>query len=809
MHTMLQDLRYAVRALVRTPGFVGVALLTLSIGTGANATVFSFVNALLLRPAPMVADPSSLIAVYTSDFSSGPYGSTSYPDYLSLKSETTAFSGLAAFSESAGLLRDGETVERIRTTHVTGDFFDVIGVTAAQGRVLGAADVAADAPPAAMIGHDAWQRILGGNAATLGKVVAIDGQAHTIVGILPEGFDGLNLGAAIDVWTPLVRRSADPAERGNRGLSTVGRLRSGATLELAQNQLMAIAARLAAEYPGTNLGTLKNPRDPRPMFVVRHSRLHPQFRGPVAMVGAVLMSAVALVLVVACANVANLMLSRTTARGREIAIRLALGASRRRVIRQLLTESVLLGAAGGALGVLFALWTADVLPSFFPAEQQRILDARVDARVLSFTALLSIAAGILFGLVPALHALRPSAAGALRADGGRVSDKRTGLVRAGLVLSQVALTFVLLVSAGLLVRSLSNALQADLGFSARDAVLVTIEVPAAELKPEQGAIFYQDALARVRALPGIESAALVRTPVLSGGSRRGFRIEGYQPRPGEDTELNINSVDAGYFETMGIPLIEGRAFDERDRAGGVRVVIVNDIFAQRYFGGRAVGRRVQNGNTALEIVGVVRNGKYRSVREPALPYVYYPFTQNYTPRMTLVARTSGDAAAQVEPVRRTVRAIHASVAVFRTTTLMAHLEEVLSAERLTAALVAASGAMALLLAIVGVYGVIAYGVVRRTREIGVRIALGARPVDVTRLVVSEGLQVTLAGIGGGVVAALGVTRLLASMLYGVSPWDAVTFVAAAALLAAIALLAAWLPTQRAVRLDAAIVLRQE
>lgn len=378
------------------------------------------------------------------------------------------------------------------------------------------------------------------------------------------------------------------------------------------------------------------------------------------------------------------------------------------------------------------------------------------------------------------------------------------------MLSQVALTFVLLVACGLFVRSVSNALSADLGFGTRKAILANLEVPSGELTAPQGMLYFEQVLDRVRALPGVEAASLVRTLSLSSGSRRVFGVEGYEPRPGEDMELNINVVDERYFDTMRIPVLEGRPFDRRDIAASTAVVIVNDVLAQRYFGGRAVGRRIQERRgTILQIVGVVRAVKHLTVQDPPVPVVFYPLTQSYMPRMTLVTRTGGDPATLADTIRNAAQEVNRSVAVFRVMTLESHISEALGGERLTATLVTASGAMALALAIVGLYGVIAYGVVRRRKEIGVRVALGARPTDVVRLVVREGVAVALCGIAAGIIAALAATRLLATMLYGVDPWDAPTFIGAAAVLFVIAALAAWAPAQRAVRLDPVTVLRRE
>jgi predicted permease len=808
MDALLYDLRYAARALVRSPGFSAAALLTLAIGTGANATVFSFVNALLLRPAPAVSDPASLYSLFTSDFSSGPYGSTSYPDFRSLQVEATTFSRMASFREARLVFRSGNTTERIGVMQVSSEFFSVVGTHSAHGRLLTASDAAPGAPPVAVIGYHAWQRLFGANPGVLGRNVEIDGQPYSIVGVAPPKFDGLNLGGAFEAW--VIDRDTDPSARGRRGLSIVSRLRDGVGPGEAQAQLEGIAAALAREYPDTNLGTLQDPKRPRPFTLVQHSRLHPNFRGDAAMIGAVLMAAVALVLLVACANVASLLLSRTTARSREITVRLALGASRGRLLRQVLTESLLLGVVGGALGALFSLWTADILPSFTPAEQARLLDAQVDFRVLGFTAMLSIAAGALFGFAPAIHAVRSAARGAMTSDGGRTSDGKSGHARGLLVLAQVALTFVLLVSSGLLMQTVSNALDGDLGFGTRDAVVAGIEVPTTSISPEDGAAMLDRAVERVRALPGVEAAALARTLPIGGSGRRGFELEGYAPRPGEDRELNFNVVDASYFETLRIPILQGRTFDSRDTATSPPVAMVNEVLAERYFGGRAVGRWIRDArDQRMEIIGVVRTGKHRSVQELPLPVVYYPLAQSYVPRVTLIARTSGDPSNYADTIRRTLQESNRTFAVFRVMTLEAHLSEALGGERLTAALVSAAGGMALALAIVGVYGVIAYGVVRRRKEIGVRVALGARPLDVIRLVVSEGVRVTLVGIIAGGVAALGATQLLASILFRVSPWDTATFAGAAALLAAVAFLAAWMPAQRAVHLDPVIVLRQE
>jgi putative ABC transport system permease protein len=529
------------------------------------------------------------------------------------------------------------------------------------------------------------------------------------------------------------------------------------------------------------------------------------------MLGAILLGAVALVLLIACANVAGLLLSRATARQREVAVRLALGATRLRLLRQMLTESVLLGAAGGGIGLLFALWTADALPSFFPAEQARMLDAGIDGRVLAFTALAALVSGVLVGLAPAMQGIRlRGTAEALRAAGALTADGRFGRrSRLGLVVAQIAVASVLLIGAGLLTRSLSNAFEADLGYGTRDAVLTSVELPTG-LSAQAVQAFYDRAIESVGALPGVESVGIARAVPVAGTERRGFRMEGYVPRAGEDTELHFNAVSRDYFSTMQVAVIAGRPFDVADGPSTRRVAIVNDLFAQRYFGGDAVGRTIQDsGNTALEIVGVVRATRRLSLQEPSKPVVFYPLEQVPSHRVMLVARTGVDPGTLAEAVRRTVTDSDRQVAVFRTVTLEAHLAEALTTNRLTLALVGTCGGMALLLAMVGVYGIVAFSVARRTREIGVRMALGARPAQIFRLIVSEGGRVIALGVVVGALGAAAGTRLLGSMLYGVSATDPLTFAGVPLTLALVALLASCLPAFRALRLNPVVALRQE
>ena len=610
------------------------------------------------------------------------------------------------------------------------------------------------------------------------------------------------------VWTPLVPPADTPGSRGDRGYAIAARLRPGATLAEAQVQVGTIATRLAQAYPETNLGTLQARNVARPMYVLRHSRLPPDFKPMLQAISAILMAAVGLVLVIACANVAGLLVSRAIARDREMAVRLALGAGRTRIIRQLLTESLLLGLGGGFCGLLLSLWTADLLPSFFPPEQAALLDTSIDVRTIAFVAAISIASSLLFGLAPALHASGAVSSVALRTAAERTSEGRGSTrLRRVLVASQVAAAVVLLVSAGLLVKSLLNALDADLGFGTRNGVVATVEVAETP-----GLRYYGRVLETVRGMAGVRGAAFVRTLPLSRAARRGFRVDGYQPKPNEDMELVINVVSESYFETMQIPLRAGRTFDAHDRRDTEPVIVVNDLLAARFFRGEAVDKHLTDSTgQTLRIVGVVNTHKYLTVQEAPVATVFYPLAQNFMPRMTLVARVDGAPTAMVDPIRRAILGVDATVPVYRSMTLKSHLDESTAGDRLTATLVGVCGGMALALATLGVYGVVAYAVARRTRELGIRIALGARPPDLVRLILSEGLTVTAAGTALGLVAAAVAATGLGSALplYGVNPTDPITYLTVPVILVVVAIIAALPPTQRALRLDPNAVLRQD
>ncbi|HEV2706870.1 MAG TPA: ABC transporter permease [Pyrinomonadaceae bacterium] len=812
----LHDMRYALRMMAKKPSFTVVAIIALALGIGANTTIFSFINALLLRPLSGVEDPSTLVAVYTSDYSSGVYGASSYPDYLDFRDQTDVFNGLAAYDDATSSLTMGDLAERVRGLNVTPNYFSVLGVKPAQGRTLDAADERTGAGlPVIVVSHEFWLSRLGSDPGAVGRTLTLDGREHTIVGVAPEDFKGTRLGGArAAYWRPLdITPGSGRERRGNRGLDIIGRLKPGVDAAQAQAQVASVMARLAQSYPESNLGTLERPNEPRPVVVSPETRVGPRQQKAVRAVSALLLAVVVLVLLIACANVANLQLARASARRREIAIRLALGASRWRLVRQLLTESLCLAVAGGVAGLMIALWTADMLPSFFPADDAVALDFSLDWRVLAFTLALALVSGLLFGLAPALQATRPDLVPALKDEAGAQGGVLRRLsLRNVLVIVQVALSLVLLIGAGLFLRSLRQMTTADPGFNPEGVVVARFELDD-KTAAERGQELYKQMRERVAALPGIRSVSMTRiVPLTGGGQRRSIIIEGYEPQPNEDTELNTNVVASGYFATMQIPFVQGRDFNERDTKGSPGVVVVNDEFARRYLAGQdPVGKRLRTDSESpwLEIVGVVRTGKYRNLREAPLPFIYIPLGQEFQTGMALVARTDGDPQVALAGLRAELRAIDKQIPLFGVGTLSEQLASSLTTDRMIAVLLSVFGGAAMLLAAVGLYGVMSYAVAQRTHEIGVRMALGAQTRDILRLVVGQGMMLALIGVGLGLVAAFGLTRLLSSLLYGISATDSATFAAISLLLATVALLACYIPARRAAKVDPMTALRYE
>ena len=822
MRTFWQDLRYAVRTLKANPTFVAVAILSLALGIGSNVGIFSIVNGLLLRPPGGVSEPERLVALYTSDYSGPLYGSSSYPDYLEFRNQTKAFDNLAVHTIRPVSLSDGGESERVLASIVTGNYFDMLGVRAGVGRTFKLAeDETPNAPPIALISQSLWQRKFNADYSIIGRTVVISNRPMTIIGVTPANFTGTITGISPDVFVPInmyfgMPNSPELNNRGARSWFTLGRLKPEASIEQAQAELNTIARILRADYP-EQWTNVRGEERRVSVLPERNARVPPQFSSIAFGVAGLLMTVVALVLLIACANVANLLLARSSVRRKEIAIRLALGASRWRIIRQLLTESVLLALVSGVAGLLVALWTIDLLTAFKPPSPVPLaLDFAPDFRVLMFALGLSILTGIIFGLAPALQATKADVVPALKDESlaaGQVY--RWFGLRNLLVIGQVALSLVLLIGAGLFLRSLQNAQTIDPGFRTDNILVMTPEVEIHGYDEAKSGEFYRQLLERVESLPGVESATLSGVVPLGFQSRRsGIFIEGYERQAGEGSEVDNTTVGTRYFESLDIKVLRGRDFTGQDRDGAPRVGIINETFAKRYFGASAnpLGKRISMSGAEgpfIEIVGVVRDSKYNTLGENPLPYFYLPHLQNFSSEMTLFVRTTGEPQSLLSPVRNEIRLLDKNLPVSNAQTLNEYMSGALLLPRVGALMLGVLGALALLLVAVGLFGVMSFTVARRTREIGIRIALGAQRVDVIKLIIVEGLMLVGGGVALGLVIAVLLTRVLESLLYGVSPIDFITFAGVVVMLFAVAALASYVPARRATKVDPMIALRYE
>ena len=829
MDTLLSDLKQGVRTLVRNPGFAVVAILTLAIGIGANTAVFSLVNGVLLRDLP-ASDPHELLAVFMSDSSSGLYGGASWLDYTAIRDRSSSLENIAAFSDFAPvILSDGDGTQRVNSALVTGNYFSVLGLDPHAGTFFDSrSDEISGADPVTVLSYELWQTSFGGDTNLVGSDVIVNGHRLTVVAIAPAGFRGTHLQNIPALWVPMsmieqtmpFRAGRDIlSRRGSRWLRMVGRMQDDTTFEQTQTELSAIATQLGEEFPQSNMGTLQAPDTARPItaMLARHAFVGASGRGQAELVARLLLVVVGFVLLIVCANVANLLLSRASDRRQEIAVRRALGASRARLLRQLLTESLVIASVGGAAGLVLAAWLRNVMLAFDFSGAfgigLTVNELALDRNVLLFSATVSLATGILFGIAPALRASRNSLVPALKeAEGGAGGALPRFGARNLLVVAQVAMSLILLVGAGLSIRSLQNALQTDLGFDSGDVLLTDIDLRLQGYESVQGQNFYTELLGGVRSLPGVTSASLAAAvPVDPSGSRTTVTVEGYQPRDGEDMELNFNVVADGFFETMRIDLALGRTFEPSDATGEL-VVMVNETFAERFWPDRdPTGRGIQffGESSPHRVVGVVRDGKYRSVRESPMPYMYLPLGRNFEPVMTLLVRGDDDPLSQLPAVRSQIALLDPGLALFATRTLDQQISDALVGERSAAIMLAALGAIAMLLAAVGIYGVISQSVQGRTHEIGIRMAIGADHATVLGMIVQQGFGMIAAGIVAGAGGAFMLTRAAASMLFNVDATDPLTFGVVAALLGGVALLACFIPAWRATRIDPIVALRHE
>jgi predicted permease len=839
MSTFVQDLRYAFRTLARTPGFSVIVILTLGLGIGANTAIFSLMDQVLLRLLPVKA-PHELVQLDgPGPFSGRTNGPRvfSYPMYVDFRDRNDVFDGLVArFGSSATLMSRGQA-ERVDVELISGNTFEVLGVKPAIGRALTQDDDRTPAAhPVAMLSHDYWQRRFAGSPAVLNQVVTINRTPMTIVGVAPPRFAGIVATQVPDLFIPLMMKGQitptwnDLDNRRSRWVNIIGRLKPGLTAEAAKVRLDVLYQQInefeLKEVPAFAAGseTFKQRFRAKKLTFLPAGRGLSDLREGVQTPLFVLMGMVGLVLLIACANVANLLLSRATARHKEIAVRLALGAGRGRLIRQTLTESLVLALAGGIVGLVMSIWVGDLLLSVMPFETfTRALSTAPDVRVGLFAAGLALVTAFAFGLVPAMQSSKPQINRTLREESGSLSGATHARFRKGLVVAQVALSMLLVAGAGLFARSLYNLKTLNTGFDTGN--LITFRVDPSLNGYDQTRIkqFYDRLLVEVRQIPGVHAASLAQIPALTGSAAsRTVQVQGYEPKPDENMNPWTNEVATDYFRTMGMALVVGREFTERDVDGAPLVGIVNETFARYYFPnenpiGKRFGYRAMNNPGAIEIVGVVKDSLYADMRQGTTTenetprFVYTPFQQSAElNEMTVYVRSAGTAAAAIsEQLRQTVRRADAAMPVFEMQSMDRTVDEALFNERMLALLSASFGLLATVLAAIGLYGVMSYTVSRRTREIGIRIALGAERTTVVWLVLREVALLTAVGIGLGVPGALGLSQLVRSQLFGIEPTDPLTLSVAATALAIVGLLAGYFPARRAASVQPVRALRYE
>jgi putative ABC transport system permease protein len=802
MQTLILDLRYGIRMLIRRPGFMVVAVITLALGIGANTMIFSVVNAVLLNPLPF---PDSARLVRLGESHPTFKGGFTYASFLDLGNETETLENIAAARFWSDSITDGGEPESVSIMLVSANFFPALGVPPLLGRTFLPEEDQRGRDNVVVISHALWQRRYGGDPSLIGKTIKFGSRELTVLGVMPAGFQSnILFSGQYDLWAPLSPGGNLHDNRRSHLLAVVARLKPRVTITQAESELAALATGIEQQNPGVD--------DPEMGITV--IGLQDRLVAPMRPALLVLLCAVGCVLLIACANVANLLLARSAVREREMAIRLALGASRWRIARQLLTESALLGVAGGAAGLLLAVWGVDSIAALAPANLPRIDEVRIDGRVLVFTLITSLLTGILFGLAPALQLPRIAIQEVVK-DGGRGSTgTRRRWLRHFLVVSEVAIALVLLIGAGLLINSFWRLQQVDRGFDARNVLTLNLTLSRYST-PAQQIAFLRQVLERVAQAPGARAVGVTSTLPLRGGPSTGFVIEGRPPLAlGDEPSADIRIIDPNYFRAMGIPLRAGRAFAETDSSEATKVMVINENMARVCFPDEdPIGKRVtmKDWGPPLtgEIVGVAGDVKADGLDSETRPMIYWAYPQFPVIFNSIVARTEGDPLNVIGAIKSQIWSVDPNQPVTSVSTMEEILTSSVAPRRFNMLLIGCFAAIALALAAVGIYGVISYTVSQRTHEIGIRVALGAQGSDVLKLVVGQGMTLALAGVGLGLAAAAGLTRLMASLLFGVSPTDTPTFAAIAILLTAVAFAACVLPARRATRVDPMVALRYE
>lgn len=809
MQTLWQDLRYGVRMLTKQPGFTLLAVLMLSLGIGANTAIFSVVNGVLLKPLPYRA-PEQLVRLFESS-QSQPRFPMSQGDFQDFRDQNTTLSGLALYTRDDLELSQGDQPERLAALHVTAGFFELLGVRPLLGREFRREDEVPENNQSVILSYGLWQRRFNGNPNIVGNAITFSGRLYTVVGVMPSGvqhvggdYRSMPHGESVDVWWPMGMRPQ--AGRGSHFCNAIGRLKSGVSLEQASAELNVIAGRLAQQFPNTNQG-----------WRIAIKPLHEEIVGRSRTMLLVLFGAVFFVLLIACVNIANLLLARATAREREIAVRAAMGAGRGRILRQLLTESLLLAGISSLAGILLAQWAIDALGALGPEQLPRLQAVGIDGRILLFTLGLTMLAGILFGLAPALQAGQVNLNELLKEGGRGGSSSRQRRLRDVLVVAEVALALVLLVGAGLLIRSFWKLQQADPGFNSERVLTASLSLPPARYKdPSRVAAFQQQMLERIAALPAVQSAGLTSDLPWTGyDENAGFTIEGKTFPPNDGPGGRYHFVSADYFRTIGVPLMAGRYFNRSDQMDSPKVVLINHAMAELYWPGEsAVGKRFTFSSQPKEkdwftIVGVVGDVKDFPNSPAAVPAFYWA-TEQQTPREVILAvRGNGDPLGLIDAIHKEISALDKDLPLAEVKTLDTVAATAVASQRFTLWLVSFFALTALLLAAIGIYSVLSYLVAQRTREIGIRMALGAEVGDVLQLILRQGMTLVVVGVAVGIAAAIALTRLMKGLLFEVKTTDPLTFLLVAAALALVALAACYLPARRAAKVDPMIALRYE
>jgi putative ABC transport system permease protein len=809
MDVLWKTLVYSARMLWKKPSLTAVAIIAIGLGIGANTAIFSVVNTVLLQPLPY-PQPKQLVNIASEQRNQAldGRGAFSVPDFLDVQKSSTTLEHAATFQGTGTITTDGNEPERLLGAAVSHDYFNVLGVKPELGRAFTPDEDKPGAASVVLISHALWQRRYAGDPNIIGREIDLGGKS-TVVGVMPAGFEFPISDENQDFWEPIFSATFMTKEireeRANRFLPVIGRLKSGATLEQAKADLDLISRQIEQSSPVSNTNVIFN-------AVSTHEEITRDYRTALL----VMLGAVGLVLLIACANVANLLLARAVARQKEIAIRMALGASRRRIAGQLLMESVLLALAGGAVGLLLATWGTDLLVAYGPADVPRLRDVGLDRYVLFFTLGLATLTGIVFGLAPALHASKPAPGNMLKESGRGVYTGRNRM-RSALIVSEVALSLMLLAGAGLLINSFWRLLQTDAGFNPKGVLALDIPLSRETYKtPEQRVAAFQQLIARMKTVPGVRDASVVsNVPLSDNDIEVSFQIEGREPyKPGEEAIADYTVAGNDYFRTMDIALLRGRVFTDSDTANSPQVMVVSKAFTKVYFPNEdAIGKRIildGPNKTPREIVGVVDDVRRKGLDTDVQPEMYFSYVQKPERRLNLVIRSTTEDASQLTPAARAeVKAFNPQQIIWRTQTLEQLLSTSVAPRKFNMMLLGIFAGVALVLAAVGLYGVMSYSVSWRTQEIGIRMALGAKRTDVLRMVVRQGMMMTLIGLALGLVGVIALSRVMVGMLYGVSPTDPLTFAGVSIVLLVVALLACLIPARRATRVDPIVALRSE